>query len=169
MWEYGTAYLPGPVSSFLPHNLPQPWVAICPRATIMLWKLGFPPSLNTASKTFSQMLFLFQGSFLSATSHMLTAQMLLQITGCYVASLGFSTPPKFLDIFLPVCLTTFCGCPNLTSNSISPFQNSTFSFSTWALPWVSKEPWICLHRLHHLEKHFHWPILHLTITPSFMR
>lgn len=128
------------VDSVLPHTLPQPCAAVRPCAPIVLWKLGFPPSLNTACKTFSQMLFLFQGSCLSAASAMLTAWVLLQTTGCHVRSFGLSTAPKLSIMFLPVCWTSFCGFPNFDSNSISPFRSSTFSFYTCATPWISRNP-----------------------------
>lgn len=114
--------------------------AVRPHAPIVLWKLGFPPSLNTASKTFSQMLFLFQGSCPGAATAMPIARVLLQMTGCHVHSFALSTAPKLSIIFLPVCWTSFCGCPNLTSNSISPFRNSTFSFYACATPWISRNP-----------------------------
>ena len=51
--------------------------------------------------------------------------------------LRWSTTPKLSNTFPPACMTSFCGV-NLTSNSISPFQNSTLSFHSSVTSWVSK-------------------------------
>lgn len=130
--------------SFLPHAFPPSPAAICPCVLIVLWKLSFPPSLNTASRTYSSSKPVPQCHLphvnLSRHCHrglgaMCTALARAPLSNCF--SITFL--PVLLDLFLWLCK------PHLKLHFTFPKLYILLPQQCYLLD--LQKPCVCLHQL----------------------
>lgn len=138
-------------------------------ALIVLWKLAFRPSLNTASRTYFSNKSYFSSMVVSSVPlpHANSSRRCYRGLGAmYTAPLKHhSQALKHIS----TCLhDIFLWCkPHLKLHFTLPKLYTLLPQQCYLLG--LQEPCICLHQLPHLEKHLRWLVLHLTITPSFTR